>query len=90
MRLILHIGWHKTGSTTIQEALKSNEGLLTSEGFYYPLEGLIKCAHHNLAWSLNKVKDNPWGERSSKSVSEYLSYIKYSSHKKCSYCDCQF
>jgi hypothetical protein len=37
--LYLHIGTHKTGSTSIQHCLKENQSLLQSHGYYYPMEG---------------------------------------------------
>jgi hypothetical protein len=38
MEIILHIGLHKTGTTSIQETLwdKENEAHLASEGISYP------------------------------------------------------
>lgn len=38
-RLYLHIGTHKTGSTTIQHWLRENSEKLKSEDYYYPMEG---------------------------------------------------
>ena len=37
--LYLHIGTHKTGSTSIQHWLKENRSLLEADGYYYPVEG---------------------------------------------------
>jgi len=37
--LYLHIGTHKTGSTSIQYLLKENSEKLKSEDYYYPMEG---------------------------------------------------
>ena len=37
--LYLHIGTHKTGSTSIQHWLKENSEILKSENYYYPMEG---------------------------------------------------
>jgi hypothetical protein len=36
MRLILHIGTHKTGTTTIQNILNTNRCQLASQGLHYP------------------------------------------------------
>ena len=45
MRLILHIGTHKTGTSAIQVALRSAEGIT------FPEAGLMKTTGHlNLAW----------------------------------------
>lgn len=54
MRIILHIGLHKTGSTSIQMSL--GEG---GEGFLYPqagraLQTSIRYGHHRLPWSLSR------------------------------------
>jgi hypothetical protein len=38
-KLILHIGIHKTGSTSLQHFLFDNRSSLTAAGFYYPVEG---------------------------------------------------
>jgi hypothetical protein len=37
--LFLHIGTHKTGSTTIQHYLKEHRSQIEGQGFYYPMEG---------------------------------------------------
>lgn len=37
--LFLHIGTHKTGSTTIQHYLKEHRAQIEGHGFYYPMEG---------------------------------------------------
>ena len=36
MKLILHIGTHKTATTTIQRELNSNHSLLMENGIWYP------------------------------------------------------
>lgn len=38
-KLYLHIGTHKTGSTSIQHFLKDNQDLLIKNNYYYPMEG---------------------------------------------------
>jgi len=63
MNLIIHIGWHKTGTTSIQEFLLKNQvSLQKNDKVYYPSEGLLQCAHHVLAWSLQEKKTSPWGD----------------------------
>ncbi len=58
MKIFIHIGWHKTGTTAIQSFLKkNNKKLLEENKLYYPSEGLVDCAHHNIAWALQE-KDN--------------------------------
>ncbi len=49
MKLILHIGNHKTGTTTIQNSLYNQKDYLLKEySFLYPETFLIKGAHHYL------------------------------------------
>jgi hypothetical protein len=63
MNIIIHIGWHKTGTTAIQVFLKKNSNKLIHENkLYYPNEGLVGCAHHNIAWALRGIDKSPWGE----------------------------
>jgi hypothetical protein len=54
-RVILHIGLHKTGTTSIQVALKSSRPKLRTVGILYPVAGTphwIPAGHHLLPWSL--------------------------------------
>lgn len=46
--IILHIGPHKTGSTSIQKALLNNESLLSQQGYQYPRVGFSYMGHHKL------------------------------------------
>ena len=63
MNIIVHIGWHKTGTTGIQVFLKNNEKRLIDEHkIYYPTEGLIGCGHHKIAWALRGLENSPWGK----------------------------
>src|SRR5262245_22122866 len=52
----IHIGLHKTGSTTIQNMLAAEEGNLRGLGLYLPKAGRngSAAAHHLLAWELNR------------------------------------
>jgi len=57
---VLHIGTHKTGTTSIQTFLTSNELALGRQGIYVPqagrprrLFGSDEIGHHNVAWELN-------------------------------------
>jgi hypothetical protein len=56
-RCFLHIGVHKTGTTSIQHLLNSNRAALQSKGYYYPSAGQPNDlpGHHNIAWQL-------WGD----------------------------
>lgn len=55
-KIIIHVGTHKTGTTSIQKFLRKNTDLLASDGFYIPRAGTINChsGHHNLAWEANE------------------------------------
>lgn len=55
MKLIIHVGNHKTGSTAIQTALSENENKLLSKGIIYPRTGRIKNAHHDWALAMRNV-----------------------------------
>lgn len=53
-QVFLHIGLHKTGSTTLQVFSHKNRDSLASCGYLYPQVGIPNnlYGHHNLAWSL--------------------------------------
>jgi hypothetical protein len=58
-RVIVHAGYHKTGSTSIQVALTNAREELRAAGILYPLSGVPEAfpyGHHLLAWSL---RDRP-------------------------------
>lgn len=50
--LVLHIGTHKTGSTSIQKSLHKNAKKLESQGVFYPTEKTVWGGHHQLPWAL--------------------------------------
>lgn len=52
MKLIVHIGTHKTGSTLFQNVSKSLSGELIKSKIFYPIEGFSQSGHHELAWAL--------------------------------------
>lgn len=56
MKLILHIGSHKTGSTLIQSMLMKNRNILIDHGYLYPTTGINTVAHHNIAFSITNKK----------------------------------
>ena len=61
MKIVLHIGWHKTGSTAIQKFLCENrQALLDRFGVLYPETGMFTVAHHLVAWSLQEPLIDPW------------------------------
>lgn len=50
--LYIHIGLHKTGSTTLQHFLKINKNVLKKLGYLYAETGLVYSGHHNFSWNL--------------------------------------
>ena len=58
-KLIIHPGFHKTGTTSLQQALASSRESLMKEGFYYPKIG--GGAQHRAAWA---VIEKTWGWKS--------------------------
>jgi hypothetical protein len=53
--IYLHIGTHKTGTTSLQQSLIKNRNILKSSGYLYPKNGIHKKTpgHHLLAWSIS-------------------------------------
>lgn len=52
-KLILHAGWHKTGSTAIQQWCARNAAALDAHGVRYPVDSsLIWDGHHRIPWGL--------------------------------------
>lgn len=51
----LHIGTHKTGTTSLQRALCADEELFWANGIHIPQAGRFggSGGHHNIAWELN-------------------------------------
>jgi|GEM_PF-3576397 len=59
--LILHVGLHRTGSTSVQHALTASREKLRSIGVLYPHAGSIEVAHHGLSFALGEKTNSPWG-----------------------------
>ena len=55
-QLILHVGFHKSGTSSLQEALHIQREELLTQGILYPEIG--KKAHHRIAWALSQ---KTWG-----------------------------
>jgi hypothetical protein len=51
MRLVVHAGIHRTGSTSLQRTLAGNRTALAAQGVAYPGE---EANHQPLAWSLHR------------------------------------
>lgn len=52
--LFIHIGTHKTGTTSTQEFLRINAQILINHNLYIPQSGTLSkdTGHHNIAWEL--------------------------------------
>jgi hypothetical protein len=51
-KLFIHIGTHKTGTTSIQRFLTAHSALLSLDHIYVPKSGRLLDGHHALAWEL--------------------------------------
>jgi hypothetical protein len=71
----IHLGTHKTGTTSIQMILGRHAEVLARFGFLYPLTGRPDDApaQHNIAFSL---RDDPRFRRSDGTIEELLEEIK--------------
>jgi hypothetical protein len=56
-KLFLHVGFHKTGTTSLQDILNRNRRKLLDQGFVYPKTRKFK-AQHEFAWSAG---NRGWG-----------------------------
>jgi hypothetical protein len=50
MNFFIHIGTHKTGSTSLQHFFLQNRLNLIKQGFLYPEIGIKNAGHHKIAW----------------------------------------
>lgn len=71
----LHIGTHKTGTTSLQTFLSENEQSLQLNGIYIPKTGRPSpgTGHHNIAWELN---DDPRFSRSFGTLSDLIMELR--------------
>ncbi|MEP3050950.1 MAG: hypothetical protein ABJP48_07580 [Erythrobacter sp.] len=58
MKLIIHPGLHKTGSTYLQHVLNDNHEGLAEQGIYYQRQDSYP-AHHHTAWQVLEGKPDP-------------------------------
>jgi hypothetical protein len=72
-RVLLHIGRHKTGTSSIQRALHENSRLLNRYGYIYPDIYRKKWAHHPLVHRLSATNDATEISELSRELDEYLS-----------------
>ena len=56
-KLFLHVGFHKTGTTSLQDALNRNRAELLTQGLVYPKTRRFR-AQHEFAWSAGQ---RGWG-----------------------------
>ena len=61
-KLILHIGRHKTGTSSLQRFLHINRDRLESLGVYYPVSGAAPIAHHYIARYFNRRANERFSE----------------------------
>ena len=57
--MYIHIGPHKTGTSSIQSFLSLNKSLLEKQNYLYPKSGLIFDGHHHLAKDVLEDADTP-------------------------------
>jgi hypothetical protein len=79
----LHIGTHRTGTTSLQTFLTKNEQSLQLDKIYIPKTGRLSpgTGHHNIAWELN---DDPRFSRSLGTLSDLIMELR--SIESCSIC----
>jgi hypothetical protein len=65
-QLILHVGFHKSGTSALQESFAAQRGELQQAGVLYPSIG--RKAHHRIAWALTQ-KAWGWKKRGGKVTS---------------------
>ncbi|MDE2383697.1 MAG: hypothetical protein KGO53_03680 [Alphaproteobacteria bacterium] len=53
-KIFIHIGTHKTGTTSLQNFLHEQRDLLVSSGILYPEVDAGFIAHHQVAWELRR------------------------------------
>jgi hypothetical protein len=71
-KLILHIGRHKCGTTSIQRALFGNREELARLGFFYPMPHKPEIAHH---WVANALSDKRFGLSSDSLLRQNVNYV---------------
>lgn len=61
-RIFLHIGIHKTATTTIQAGCTQNRAALLEAGWLYPETGTYLFGQHNVAWEMCEGHEQPWNQ----------------------------
>lgn len=62
MRVILHVGAHKTGTTSIQATMTQSQEVLEQAGVIYPRCCWLDAGHHRLGYSMKKKPDPRHGD----------------------------
>ena len=57
MRLIVHCGLHKTGTTSLQRAFSTRRAVLAKAGILYPQSTVSPNTHHSLAALFRKESE---------------------------------
>lgn len=74
--LYIHIGRPKTGTTSLQQTLQSNQKLLARKGLRYLKTGNWAGAHHQIAAALQSERETPpWIERSETANDQLLANL---------------
>lgn len=78
-KAILHIGVHKTGTTTIQNWMWSNKDIIKSgSGWSYPKKFSVQNAHHVIPWSvMPHFLDNPISHPHCRPLDEIRKELQY-------------
>ena len=63
MTVILHIGYHKTGSTALQSWLSNNRLALAEENIVFPIGVSPWLGHPEIAWACSGAKYS-WQDKS--------------------------
>ncbi|HET6655087.1 MAG TPA: hypothetical protein VFH57_02470 [Gammaproteobacteria bacterium] len=71
-RAIIHIGLHKTGSTSIQQTFYKCASTFATEGCIYPIHGTRWYGHHPLAWAAGAVHPSQREINANDLVERYL------------------
>ncbi|MFT5709802.1 MAG: hypothetical protein ACI8QT_000489 [Halioglobus sp.] len=74
--IILHIGRHKSGTSSLQKFLCDNEEFLTAKGFYYPKALRRQIAHHPLAQYYDKNQSKHLTKEDLLEIEEFWAEIK--------------
>lgn len=76
---ILHIGRHKSGTTSLQHFLFNNQEWLSKMGLYYPKTGLRPYAHHDLALCFRPEDRNYSKAKSQQLLKHFVNEIRKNS-----------